>query len=187
MSSLITADIVLGVLGVVNLVLLLGVVRRLREHAKAIEAASAGGGAAPEVMIAPGTAPGAFTTSTTDGVTVSGEGLPGSALIGFFTPHCGACTEQLPRFLERAEAEPGGRAAVLAVVIGTDLDEDTRAMARSFEPVAHTVIEPPDGPVASAFGVRGFPAVCVLDDDGRIASRGFVLEELTAPVAGGRG
>ena len=54
MSSLITADIVLGVLGVVNLVLLLGLVRGLRAHAKAIEAGSKGGGTAPEVMIAPG-------------------------------------------------------------------------------------------------------------------------------------
>ncbi|MEV6826035.1 TlpA disulfide reductase family protein [Amycolatopsis sp. NPDC051102] len=187
MSSLITADIVLGALGVLNLVLLLGVVRRLREHAKAIEAASKGGGTAPEVMIAPGASPDAFTTSTTDGAVLSGDLLPGSALIGFFTPHCGACTEQLPRFLERAEAEPGGRSAVLAVVIGLDTDDDTRAMARQFEAAARTVIEPPGGPVASAFGVRGFPAVCVLDDDGRIASRGFVLEELAAPVAGGRG
>jgi hypothetical protein len=48
---------------------------------------------------------------------------------------------------------------------------------------AIVVLEPPDGPVARAFGVRGFPAFALVGDGGRIEATGTELTALPVLVA----
>jgi hypothetical protein len=59
------------------------------------------------------------------------------------------------------------------VVSGTDDTPD--ALVALFEPVAHVVVEPTEGPLATAFEVIGFPALCLLDSTGTVLASGTDL------------
>ncbi|MCW2898905.1 MAG: hypothetical protein JWO67_1170 [Streptosporangiaceae bacterium] len=94
--------------------------------------------------------------------------LAGAALVGFFTPACEPCKELLPQFAQWAYRLP---IPAIAVVVGEPVP--AAEVAESLAGHARVIVEPPDGPVAGAFGVRNFPAVCLLDDTGAIAFAGF--------------
>src|SRR5690349_19483902 len=97
MLALLTAVAVLaGALCLLNLVLTLGVVRRLREHAVLL--AKLQPAAAPNPMLAVGEQVGSFETVTVDGHPVSRDALDGPTLLGIFSPNCSACAERLPKF-----------------------------------------------------------------------------------------
>src|SRR6188768_2816837 len=83
------------VLGLLNLLLLLGVIKRLRDQTATPAPPLA------QVMLPAGQAPGDFSVSTVDGETLTREDLSGH-LVGFFTSGCPACTERLPEFATRA-------------------------------------------------------------------------------------
>jgi hypothetical protein len=162
MGYLVAAVAVLGVLCLMNLLIMLGVLRRLR-------------GAAlwqPEPLFAlgPGSAVGEFSVVTTAGELVSNDSLTG--VVGFFSAGCGECHELLPRFVERAgEME---RDKVL-VVVGGGSEEMVRALA----PVARIVVaDPGGGPVARAFQNSWTPALYVIGDDHRVVAVGSRMEEL---------
>jgi hypothetical protein len=40
------------------------------------------------------------------------------------------------------------------------------------------VIEPPDGPVATAFGVQAFPTLCLIAADGTVLAGGNAIHEM---------
>lgn len=159
-----------GALGLVNLVLTVGVVRRqrevirrLREHHELLVGRSAGPGTPPSLMLAPGRSVDDFEATTVDGAPLSRDRLAGRTLVGFFSAHCSSCREQLPSFLARAGRIPGGRAQALAVVVGPA--EKTADMAARLATVARVVSEVEHGPVGAAFEVEGFPAFALLDGD----------------------
>ncbi|MEV4380147.1 TlpA disulfide reductase family protein [Streptosporangium sp. NPDC049644] len=176
MPYLVAAVVVLGVLCGLNLMLLLAVVRRLKEHARVLaDRPGAGGARLPEA----GSAVGHFDALSTDGEAVSRRALEPGTLVGFFSPGCGPCTENLPKFTAYAAALPGGRDRVLAVIAGADDSEEMRvALAR----VSRVVVEAHGGPVAAAFGVSAFPTFCVLDGEGVITAAGFDLSALPKPI-----
>lgn len=86
---MIVAVVALSFLCLVNLLLTLGLARRIREEP-------------PEVMLPAG--------AHTDAA------LEPPTLVGFFSPTCGPCQERLPEFIARARRAPAGR--TLAVVVG---------------------------------------------------------------------
>ncbi|MBF9133216.1 hypothetical protein I0C86_30270 [Plantactinospora sp. S1510] len=181
MAYLSTAMVLFGLVATINLLFTFGVVRRLREQSAELAALRSGG--LPDSALADaavthpvGVAVGHLDTAGVDGQRVTSTTLGTRPLVGFFSPHCEPCKEQLPAFVAHAEARPGGRDGVLAVVVGTD--EETAEVVARLRPVATVVTEPDQGPVQRAFGVTGFPAF-VLVEQGAVAASDFNL----VPVA----
>jgi thiol-disulfide isomerase/thioredoxin len=148
--------VVLSFLSVLQLVVLLGVVRRLRLLGVARPAPPAEDEDWPLPL--PGLEIGKFAAVTVDGEMVSKVDLDGSILVAFFAEKCPLCHDFVPRFAALAETFPGGRGQVLAVLVGADTSEMDRLRG-----VARVTIEPFGGPVATAFGVTAFPAFCLLE------------------------
>ncbi len=173
MPYLIAAVLILGAMTAVNLLLTVGVIRRLREHTEIL---SAPPDAFQDAIVAAGESPAPFTAQTTAGSAVSLDDLDGPALFVFFTPNCKACRQKLPAF--RAEAAAWDR--VYAVV--AEDGGDTAEMAAAISDVAQVIVETGQPVVTEAFGVRGFPAWALVD-------RGTVLRStvgtgpLPIPVA----
>ncbi|MGJ6966023.1 hypothetical protein ACSDR0_29355 [Streptosporangium sp. G11] len=177
MAYVAAAAVLLGLLVVTNLILTVGVVRRLREHTAELAALRGGGSGGLDVDVAmpAGTPVGGFDATSVADLPVSLATLGERPLVGFFSPNCQPCKEKLPSFVEYAATRPQGRDAVLAVTIGTR--EETAALAELLGPVATVVVESDQGPVQRAFGVSGFPAF-VLVEEGVVSASGFDL----APV-----
>jgi len=183
-SFLIALVVLVGAIAVLNLLLTVGVIRRLRQHTEKLTDLPASGGPAPSVMPGAGERVDDFAATTDDGEPVSRDLLSGQTLIGVLSPSCGACKERLPEFLAQAEAFPGGRGQVLAVLAGErdEMEEYREQLA----PVARLVIESLlDGPVAAALGVQGYPAFAVLDATGTVVASGHDPHQLpvVAPAA----
>jgi thiol-disulfide isomerase/thioredoxin len=162
-------------LTVVNLLLTFGVIRRLRTHTELLSAR-----AVPEVMVGVGESPGDFSAGAVDGEVVSRASLVGEQLVGFFSPGCGPCVEMVPRFAERAAVV--GRAHAVAVVVGDA--GDAAEFVAVLEPVARVVLEPGpgEGTLSGAFGVKGFPAVCVLDGEKVVTASGSSVLGVAEPT-----
>ncbi|MGL5857960.1 MAG: TlpA family protein disulfide reductase [Angustibacter sp.] len=168
-------DALLGVVLVVtllNLLLLLGVVRRLKEHEGRL--ASMPDETSPAPIVPPGGSIAPFTAQSVTGVPVD-DGSMADALVGFFSPGCGSCRERLPGF-QLAAADHRG--LVLAVVV--EDGGDTTALVDGLGEAATIVLEPSGGPVAEAFAVRGFPAFALVGNDRTIQASGFELPLRTA-------
>lgn len=178
MTTILTALLmVVGAVAVLNLLLTVGVIRRLRQHTERLSHLSAPGGAPEPVMLEAGAQVGEFAATTTDGEPVSRDLLSGQTLVGVFAPSCSACREQLPNFISKAETFPGGRAQVLAVVSGEP--EQVGLYRDQLTPVARVVVEsPPNGPLVSALQAVGFPAFAVLNAEGVVVASDFTLDSL---------
>jgi thiol-disulfide isomerase/thioredoxin len=181
MLVLTIAVALVGLLCLLDLVLTLGVVRRLREHAEVLANLPGQGGAEPPV----GAAVGPFAARAVDGERVTQDHLVDQTLVAFFSPGCAPCEELRPAFVRFAAAHPGGRGQVLAVLTApAELDSGEHADAvAELAPVARVVVqEQGDEVVAAAFGVRRYPTLCLVDANGRIAASGSSLTSLRAPV-----
>jgi thiol-disulfide isomerase/thioredoxin len=177
MTLLSVAVALVAVLCLVDLVLTLGVVRRLREHTRRLSAAQgfpAGGG----TIRKPGDGVDPFTATGLSGEPVSLDDLVEPTLVGFFSPNCPACEEKLPSFVSYAKAFPGGTRRTLAVIAG-DVG-GVRYRSALSEVAAAVVVEHELGPVQQAFGVSGFPAFLVVVD-GVVAQSTHDVAELPAP------
>ena len=182
MSYLIVGSAIVGGLASLNLLLTLGVVRRLRDHPEQLRQLreSAGYREESSLVVGPGRRPGPFTATTVAGQEVSERWLVGPTLVGFFMPGCAPCQELLPQFVAAAEATSRESGRVLAVIAGP-ADEAAEYVA-ALRDVAHVVVEEFDGPIHRAFEVQGWPAVCRLDGTGLVvsSSRDEVLAELVS-------
>ena len=163
-----------------DLLLTVGVIRRLKEHTGIIENLP-GSGVPDRTVLAPGSLCGPFAATTEDGESVGTATLSDPTLIAVFSPGCSACAEQLPHFIDRVASFPGGRENVLAVLAGEpgEVEEEARQLA----PVARVVVEGVGGPVAEALEVRAFPAFLRLDATGRVLSSGYLATDLDESVA----
>ncbi|MFF4082278.1 TlpA family protein disulfide reductase [Streptomyces sp. NPDC001777] len=115
-----------------------------------------------------------------------GGGIDASALAGrpalicFLRPDCGPTRESLPGVLRWAEEHAPSGARLVAVVNGRP-EDDAGPLLEAVGPVTGlTAVEPPDGPVAAAFGVRHHPSFVLLDADGTVVETGIGLGSLTA-------
>lgn len=180
-SFLIALVVLVGAVAVLNLLLTVGVIRRLRQHTEKLTNLPVPDGTAPSVMPGAGEQVDDFTATTDDGQPVSRDLLSGQTLIGVLSPSCSACEERLPEFLVRAKEFPGGRGQVLAVLAGER--EETAEYRERLAPVARLVIEPLlDGPVAAALKVQGYPAFAVLDSTGTVVASGHDPHQLRLPA-----
>ncbi len=163
-NALFVAVVLLTLLTLFNLVLVLGLVRRLRSHEERLT-----GLAEPPAVtsVKPGQQVGDFTVSTVDGEVVKRGSLRGPTLVGFFSPNCSACHERLGDFVSVAARHPGD---VLSVVVNDGGDTAPVVAALS---ATNVVVEDPEGPLGSAFGVHGYPAFIILTGDGVVESVGY--------------
>ncbi|MGI5128073.1 hypothetical protein ACQEVB_14785 [Pseudonocardia sp. CA-107938] len=178
MAYLAAAVVVVGVLAVLNLLLSYGVIRRLREHSALLAQRPAG---LPNAIAAAGSVVAPFTATTVDGRTVGVDLAPGT-LVGFFSPGCSACVEQLPLFVDAAAAHPGGPERVLAVVLGAA--EGAEKYVDALSPQATVVVDRHGTEIENAFAVRAYPGFAMVGD-GRVVTVSGRLAEVTAVAKSG--
>jgi len=160
MPVVVAALVLLGLLCLLNLMLTVGILRRMR----------AGTNPTTDLPfeLRPGGSIGAFTARTSAGDDLTADTLTGT--VAFFSADCDACHDLLPDLI--AYATEQGRDQVTAVVGGTD-----PATVAALEPVARVVIADPDGgPVARAFRNTWTPALYVVDNRIVTATAGRVAE-----------
>ncbi|MEQ4720213.1 TlpA disulfide reductase family protein [Nonomuraea sp. B19D2] len=161
MPYLVAAVVVVGLLCLVDLVLTLAVIRRLRVHT--LRLAELGPTRAP--LVRPGTTLGDFSATAVGGETVSRAFFSGPSVVAVFSTECASCHERLPEFTAYlADTRPQ---RVLAVVTG-DPDE-ARRFTRELTS-ATVVLEPMGGPVSRALQVSQFPSFYLVDGDAVIVA-----------------
>ncbi len=172
--------VLVGLLCLLDLLLTLAVIRRLREHTKLIDAlyevvgagglpASSGGTAVGEIV-------GEFDAMTVDGSRVTRDLLPGGTVVAFLSPDCNGCREQLPELVSWAAGQD--RSRVLAVVDGRS--GDPAHIVTALSPVASVILEDADGPVADAFKVTAFPSFFQVSEGGKVLARAPRVSRLPA-------
>ncbi|MEV6926139.1 TlpA disulfide reductase family protein [Dactylosporangium sp. NPDC051485] len=178
MPFLVAAVALVGLLCLLDLLLTVGVVRRLREHTEqlALLAAGAGGGG--------GALPVGATVPAFEAVSTAGERIalddPDGTVVGFFSTTCAPCEQMLPDFVDYAASLPGGRSRVVAVLVGEEGEGSVKAAALAG--VSRVVTEPRPGALAAAFGTSTFPTVYVVSPDRSIVVSGHGMEALRNPV-----
>lgn len=180
---MLNAVAVIGIGGLcsLDLVLTLGVIRRLRVHASELAELRHPEHEMP--VLPAGGSVGALEATTLGGASLSAALFDRETLVGFFSPGCDGCARALPRFVRSAAAFAGGAEQVLAVVaaaIGDDVDEYVDRL----RPIARVAVEEPMGPIATAFTVRTFPAFALVGTGGTVAASGSTLDEIPVPVPG---
>ncbi|WP_069767011.1 hypothetical protein [Streptomyces sp. LUP30] len=182
MSYVIALTALFGALCVLNIMLTVGVLRRLREIEE--RTAYSGLDLTPgplDVMLAVGEQVGEFTTVTTEGEHLSDAFLSdGHTVVGIFAHGCGKCDERLPEFVSFVRAHGISRERVLALMVGTpEQVEAKRALA---EPVSTVVIEELDGPVSLALAARVYPALAVIGPDKVVRATGSLIRHVSSLV-----
>ncbi|BAU81464.1 hypothetical protein SLA_0509 [Streptomyces laurentii] len=152
MPFLIAGLLLVGALCALDLVLTLGVVKRLRDQQNLLTELGTGT-SGPAV----GERIGDFAALTVGGEIVARDRIAEETLVAFFSPTCGPCRKKLPGFVAYAGALPGGRDRVLAVVAGSA--EAATPFVDALAPVAHVVLEETDGAVGAAFQATAYPTV----------------------------
>ncbi|MEU3454357.1 thioredoxin-like domain-containing protein [Micromonospora sp. NPDC006766] len=179
MALLTVAVVLVAALGLLNLVLMLGVIRRLREHTELLSDRPS---PQAEVMLEAGSTPGDFVSTTVDGQLRTRADIPPMTLMAFVSPACEHCEAQLPLLIDRARAMPGGTEHVWIVVVGK-AGPEVDAYAAQFTGLATVFVEPGSGPLPLAFEVKGYPAFALLDEQGVVRSTTHGLARLDLPVA----
>ncbi|MEV0650405.1 hypothetical protein AB0I28_34620 [Phytomonospora sp. NPDC050363] len=166
MALLASLTVLATLLGLLNLLLTVALVKRVREHDAKFAAFEVKTVALAEV----GERVDDFEAATVDGEILTRDALPEGTLVGFFDPQCETCAEELPKWSAVAAALPLGRKQALAVVREAPDQEEMIAVA---SPHAHVVVERRRGPVARAFRVKATPAFCVLGAGQVVVSHEF--------------
>ncbi|MEV0231398.1 hypothetical protein [Nonomuraea sp. NPDC050786] len=166
MPYLIAVVALVGALCLVDLVLTLGVVRRLREHTKLLDALYEavdlmGGPAGAGGRMSPGDVAAEFEATTVDGTPLTRELLVDGTVVAFLSPDCSGCHEKLPGFASWAAGQD--RSRVLAVI--DNRSGDPAEMVTALRAVAQVVV---DSAVSDAFGVQAFPTFLQVATGGRL-------------------
>ncbi|MET9343729.1 hypothetical protein [Nonomuraea sp. NPDC003804] len=159
MPFLVAAVVLVGVLCLFNLLLTLGVLRRLREHTAELEQLA---GRSMLMAYDPGV--------------LVGRTLPevaaGARLVGFFDVGCSTCHERAPQFAEAAGKQPA-----LAVISGDGAKVDDLLAVLGG---AASVITGADADrIGHALGIEAFPTF-LRAEEGTIVAAHTELAELTA-------
>jgi len=161
MALLVVGVVLAAALGLLNLMIVLSIMRRLRERAEVPTDSRR----AP--IIPAGLTVANFATTTVSGAAVSRAALTGPTLVGFFEEDCGPCDAALPRFVATAGAYR--KARVLAVVIAADDNPETNLVAR-LRQVGDVVREQRGSTLQAAFRVAAHPVFAVVEPGGVVRS-----------------
>lgn len=181
MNLLLPAVILVGVVCAVDLLLTLGVVKRLREHSELIAANAAG--ASPS--IGAGEPVGDFSVRDTSDEPLDRDSIPEQTLFAFLSPACEPCKAALPKLVAYGKAV-GDRSRVVAVVSRVEA-ELLDPFVAALEPFASVVIETSSDALNSAFKVQRYPVKLVVgrDESGELVVREDNVD-LDHPRAGSR-
>jgi hypothetical protein len=156
------------VLTLLNLLLVFGVIRRLKE----LQARLDNQPPVPPAGLPVGSPAPELTATTLAGPDVSTVDPARATLIGFFSPGCAPCRERIPEFVGRA----GKGVATVAVVVA-DLPSEGDEYVRQLSGVDVTV-QPRDGGWTEAFAISGYPTLCLVSADGVVLGSGNMFNEL---------
>lgn len=154
MFFLAVAVALVGALGVLNLLLSIGVVRRLRRHTELLAGRAPADDDVPASAVSVGTRVGALRARSTLGAELVFEEEAAPLLVAVLSPDCSPCRERLPLLLEHVRRDPGAR--VLAVVLeegGLEAE-----MVERLEPSVPVVVEPWGGALPRLLEVEGTPS-----------------------------
>ena len=175
MAVLTAAVIAVGLLCLLDLLLTFGVIRRLRQHTELLSSHSDD---VPVLSLRAGDRPVEFAATAADGAQVSGPA--GLRVVAFFSSSCSVCPLKAPEFVAYVRDNQLPRDAVLAVLLA---DESASVpYADQVAEVATLTRQAAGGELATAFGVQGYPAFCVLDADGTVEATSYSPAQLPALV-----
>jgi hypothetical protein len=160
-----------GALCVLDLLLTLAVIRRLREVGTRLSALERSSPSRGPSLLPVGASVPEFSAVTAAGEPLSERALAGGrSLVAFLHGGCAPCRDLVPELKAYAAGPAGGGRHVLAVVVGEE-DGPANGLAGELREVA-TVVRGADAPpVASAFAVTGFPTLYAVAD-GRVQAAG---------------
>ncbi|SDQ71070.1 TlpA family protein disulfide reductase [Thermostaphylospora chromogena] len=159
--SAITALLTISV--VFNLLLTIGVIKRLREHTGLIEEMQ---GRRMDPGLSVGDEIGEFDEVSLQGDRLTPETIgERDTIVAFFSTDCHPCKEKVPSFVEFVRNQGLNPRDVLAVVVGDEAQPFTSQLL----PVARVATEEINGAISRAFRVRFFPTVVRVGSmDGRV-------------------
>jgi len=164
---LVVSVVLVGVLGLLNLLLMTAVIRRLRTHTTQLAVLTRGN---PDLeLLQPGTRLPAFTAP-----------VARPEVIAFLSTSCDLCLIQAPELARYLREHGVARDTALVVIAGDG--PAGQELTDRLDAVATVVREPADGPVTSAFGVRLFPTFYAVGD-GRVRSGAISVDQLPVPAA----
>lgn len=174
MTYLVAAVILVALLGLLNFLLAIAIIARLREHTEKL----ANLADAPQLTIlGQGQPVPQFTAMTVGGNMLSHTDLTDGSIVAFLSPGCSSCVEQLPDFVARTISRPDGAGRVVSVVVA-DANQSTDSMASELGRCGEVIVESHGGAMTTAFHVKGLPAMCLIGPNGLIRASGSTLDEL---------
>lgn len=176
MSVLAAAVAVLTVVTLVNLLLLLGVVRRLRTSAPPPRPVDPFGLGAAEPLVLPAGSPlPDVRLPGADGALLELRALAGDrVLMAFLSEGCGSCHLELPRIRDLAARAAADGAAVVVVVLTEHGDPE---LEEPFAGIATVTRDGLLGPLSRKFGITSFPSYLVFDHDA-LAGSAFTVDRV---------
>lgn len=168
--------LVLAILTLFNLLLTVGVVRRLRKHSELLSALDGGVpvGVGP-VKPAVGEVLPDFAVTTVQNAIVTRQNMTkGTAVLGFFTTDCAPCLTLFPDFLKHLSERRYDNALI---VLNASADGRAQDMARQAGSLAHVAVVADIDDVAGDLGVDRFPTV-ISTTGGVVRSNGASLGTL---------
>lgn len=163
MSYLIAAVAILAVVSVLNLLISLAIVQRIRRG-------DMGGRLLPRSGPPIGSKLPEFRTTAVDGATITPttlvQGQP--VVLAFLATSCQACLPSVPHLLAFVE-EHGIEAARAFVIVNGDEDQNKAGqIVQAVGGAATVILESTSGPTASAFSVTHFPTFVFIGSDGMV-------------------
>jgi thiol-disulfide isomerase/thioredoxin len=172
MTALGLAVCLLTVAVVLDLVLTLGLARRLRST---LRAAGIDETPAEQAMPQTGTKIGPFSVSLLNGTEVNANDLSSRVVeAAFLTAGCGPCARVTQQLVARGPADR----PLMTFIVGSERDPASQDVAKDLMPVTTDVaIVDVDSTVVKAFDVRAYPTLIVLDD-GVVKRAGWQIDAI---------
>jgi hypothetical protein len=174
MTGILTALVILvGIIGLGNVMFLYGVTRRLRLLDERVTSLNSPSGPQPGHRV------GAFSATTLDGRDVGTADLEGTdTLVALLTVGCGACDKVVGEL-----ADVGGDTPLLVLVQAGESEDSGELVGsvRGNTSAGARIAVVPYGPVASAFDVNSFPTIMRVSD-GVVRASGYSFADVGEPA-----
>ncbi|MGK5557491.1 TlpA family protein disulfide reductase [Actinomadura kijaniata] len=175
----VTGLVLVGVVGVLNLAILLVLLRRWRELEAAGGLPAAGTGSNVRII---DRIPN-FSARALDGTAVTERTLLGRrTLVGFFSLTCGACVAAVPVFAGHAERLRAAGGTSLAIVHG-DGAADSELAAMLGDVMDIVIAEDSRAELSQRYGAKHYPTYAWYDTNGMVTSAGVGVAALRTEMA----